>query len=65
MRLVQLYGLEQMQTLIVSMKDIYGRLLVIAIVSLMIILVIYSPLRPAAFFPKWKTVAHIPTHCPT
>lgn len=52
----QLYGLVQTQALIASMKEIYGWLLIIAIFSLMIILVSYGPLRPAAFFPKWKTV---------
>lgn len=52
----QLYGLVQTQALVVSMKEIYGWLLIIAIFSLMIILVSYGPLRPAAFFPKWKTV---------
>ena len=52
----QLYGLVQRQALVVSMKEIYGWLLIIAIFSLMIILVSYGPLRPAAFFPKWKTV---------
>ena len=52
----QLYGLVQTQALVVSMKEIYGWLLIIAIFSLMIILVSYGSLRPAAFFPKWKTV---------
>lgn len=52
----QLYGLVQTHALVVSMKEIYGWLLIIAIFSLMIILVSYGPLRPAAFFPKWKTV---------
>ena len=52
----QLYGLVQTQALVVSIKEIYGWLLIIAIFSLMIILVSYGPLRPAAFFPKWKTV---------
>ena len=52
----KLYGLVQTQALVVSMKEIYGWLLIIAIFSLMIILVSYGPLRPAAFFPKWKTV---------
>lgn len=52
----QLYGLVQTQALVVSMKERYGWLLIIAIFSLMIILVSYGPLRPAAFFPKWKTV---------
>lgn len=52
----QLYGTAQSQALIVSMKEIYGWLLIIAIFSLLIILVSYGPLRPAAFFPKWRTV---------
>lgn len=52
----QLYGLVQTQALVVSMKEIYGWLLIIAIFSLMIILVSYGPIRPTAFFPKWKTV---------
>lgn len=52
----QLYGTVQSQALIVSMKEIYGWLLIIAIFSLLIILVSYGQLRPAAFFPKWRTV---------
>ena len=52
----QLYGIVQTQALVVSMKEIYGWLLIIAVASLLIILVSYGPLRPAAFFPKWKTV---------
>lgn len=52
----QLYGLVQTQALVVSMKEIYGWLLIIGIFSLMIILVSYGPIRPAAFFPKWKTI---------
>lgn len=52
----QLYGIVQTQALVVSMKEIYGWLLIIAVASLLVILVSYGPLRPAAFFPKWKTV---------
>ncbi len=52
----ELYGLVQRQALVVSMKEIYGWLLIAAVCSLMIVLVSYGPLRPAAFFPKWKTV---------
>lgn len=54
--LSRLYGLVQTQALVVSMKEIYGWLLIISIFSLTVILVSYGPLRPAAFFPKWKTV---------
>lgn len=52
----QLYGTVQAQALIISMKEIYGWLLILAIFSLLIIIVSYGPLRPDAFFPKWKTV---------
>ncbi|MDE5636183.1 MAG: hypothetical protein K2I52_07765, partial [Muribaculaceae bacterium] len=55
----QLYGIVQTQALVVSMKEIFGWLLIVAIVSLLVILVSYSPVRPAAFFPKWKTVRRI------
>ena len=56
MPLGQSYGFVQTQALIVSMKEIYGWLLIIGIISLMVILVSYGPFRPAAFFPKWKTI---------
>lgn len=52
----QLYGMVQHQALVVSMKEIYGWLLILALVSLTVILVSYSPVRPWAIFPKWKTV---------
>lgn len=51
-----LYGTIQLQALVVSMKEIYGWLLMIAFASLVIILVSYSPVRPQAIFPKWKTI---------
>lgn len=52
----QLYAMVQTQALVVSMKEIYGWLLIVAIISLLVILVSYGPLRPAAIFPKWKTI---------
>lgn len=52
----QLAGMVQARALVVSMKEIYGWLLIAGIVSLTIILVSYSPIRPRAIFPKWKTV---------
>lgn len=52
----ELYGIVQKQALVVSMKEIFGWLLITAIISLTIILVSYGPLRPRAIFPKWKTV---------
>ena len=52
----QLYGMVQTQALVVSMKEIYGWLLITALVSLLIILASYGPVRPFAIFPKWSTV---------
>lgn len=54
-----LYGRVQLQALVVSMKEIYGWLLIAGIISLLIILVSYGPLRPNAIFPKWRTVRRI------
>ncbi len=53
-----LYGMVQRQALIVSMKEIYGWLLILAITSLIVILVSYSPIRPFAIFPKWRNIRH-------
>jgi len=55
----QLYGTVQQHALIVSMKEIYGWLLVIAILSLTVIVGSYGPIRPTAIFPKWKTIRKI------
>lgn len=58
----QLYGTVQMQALVVSMKEIYGWLLIAALVSLLMILVRYSPVHPFAIFPKWSTVRRAIKH---
>lgn len=55
----QLYGMVQQQALVVSMKEIYGWLLIGAIISLVIIAVSYGPLRPSSIFPKWRTIRKI------
>lgn len=52
----ELYGMVQQQALVVSMKEIYGWLLIVGLVSLTMILVSYSTLRPMSLFPKWKTI---------
>lgn len=52
----QLFGMVQQQALVVSMKEIYGWLLMVALMSLVIILVSYGPLRPGSVFPTWKTI---------
>ena len=55
----QLYGTVQRHALLVSMKEIYGWLLIAAILSLVIIAVSYGPIRPSAIFPKWRTIRKI------
>ena len=51
-----LIGLVQTQALVVSMKEIYGWLLIAALASLLVIAVSYGPMRPWEIFPKWKTI---------
>ncbi len=51
-----LYGQVQLQALVVSMKEIYGWLLIAGVIAMALILVSYGPLRPNAFFPKWRTI---------
>ncbi len=58
----QLYGMVQTQALVVSMKEIYGWLLIIALASLTVILVSYSSVRPFAIFPKWSTIRRVVKH---
>lgn len=55
----QLYGMVQTQTqaLVVSMKEIYGYLLIAALVALTVILVSYGPLRPWPFSPSGRPSA--------
>lgn len=58
----EMFGLVQTQALVVSMKEIFGWLLIVALLSLLIILLSYSSLRPNAIFPKWKTVRRVFRH---
>lgn len=46
----------QTQAFAVSMKEIYGWLLVAATVTTLVLLVDYGPVRPGAFMPKWRTM---------
>lgn len=55
----QLYSMVWQQAMVVSMKEIYGWLLIVALLSVAIILVAFMPVRPSAIFPKWKTVRRI------
>lgn len=58
----QYYGMVQTQALVVSMKEIYGWLLLAALVSLLAILVSYGNVRPFAVFPKWSTIRQAVRH---
>lgn len=59
MPLGRLCDTVQRHALVVSMKEIYGWLLIAAILSLAIIVLSYSSLRPSAIFPKWRTIRKI------
>lgn len=58
----QYYDMVQTQALVVSMKEIYGWLLMAALVSLLAILVSYGNVRPFAVFPKWSTIRQAVRH---
>lgn len=47
------------RAMVVSMKEIYGWLLMAALAVLLLIAVSYGPLRPAAIFPKWRTIRRV------
>lgn len=54
--LPELYGLVQRHALVVSMKEIYGWLLITCLIVLAVIIVSYGPVRPSAFIPKWSKI---------
>lgn len=56
MRLGELYGIVQVQALVVSMKEIYGWLLIAALLSIVLIICSYSPVRLSSVFPRWSTI---------
>lgn len=58
----EMYGMVQMQALVVSMKEIYGILLIVALAALLVIFVSYSRVRPFAIFPKWSKIRHVIKH---
>lgn len=58
----RLYGMVQIQALVVSMKEIYGWLLIIALASLSLILISGNLARPFAIFPKWSTIRRVIKH---
>lgn len=56
MPFTKIFGMVQRQALVVSMKEVFGWLLIAAVLTLAIIIVSYGPVRPSAIFPKWKTI---------
>ena len=50
--LSQLFGMVQTQALVVSMKEIFGWLLIVAFASLTVRLLSYGSVRPFAIFPN-------------
>lgn len=50
------YGMVQLQALVVSMKEIYGWLLIVALAAFLTIMVSYNNIRPSVIFPKWNTI---------
>lgn len=61
-QLGQLYGAVQLQAMAVSMKEIYGLLLIAALAILLVIAISYSNVRPMAIFPKWRTIRRLLRH---
>ncbi len=57
-----IYGMVQTQALVVSMKEIFGWLLISALASLLMVSVSYSTVRPWAIFPKWSTIRRVRRH---
>lgn len=57
-----LYGIMARQAMVVSMKEIYGWLLLAGIAFLLVIAVSHSPLRPFAIFPKWRSIRRAVRH---
>lgn len=57
-----IFGTAQLQALVVSMKEIYGWLLISAIIFLTIILLSYSSLHPFTIFPKWSSIRRAIRH---
>lgn len=59
MQFGDLYGMIQVQSLLESMKEIYGWLLLIAILCLIILMLRYSTIRPVKIIePTYKAIHH-------
>ncbi len=53
---MELFGTLNRQALIVSIKEIYGLLLMIAVCAIFVILFGFRSVRPEAIFPKWRSI---------
>lgn len=58
----EVIAMVQHHALVVSMKEIYGWLLMVALLSFFTILISYGPVRPFAIFPKWSTIRRTIKH---
>lgn len=45
--------------MVISLKELFGWLLIAGLASLLLILVSYGPVRPSAIFPKWRTLRRL------
>lgn len=56
MSLPELNAMVMRQSLMVSMKEIFGWLLLVSLVCVFMLMLSYAPVRPSVIFPKWKTI---------
>lgn len=61
-RIGELMGAVQTQALAVSIKEIYGWLLIAALASTIIIALGFGPVKPSAIFPTWRRIRKIFKH---
>ena len=57
-----IFGMTRLQAMMVSIKEIYGLLLILCILCIVIIALSYSRMRPWAIFPKWRTIRRVLRH---
>lgn len=61
-RFGDIFGMTRLQAMMVSIKEIYGLLLILCILCIVIIALSYSRMRPWAIFPKWRTIRRVLRH---
>lgn len=61
-RIAEIAARLQRHALVVSLKEIYGWMLILALGSIIIIGLSYNPVRPFAIFPKWSTIRRTLRH---